>query len=225
MLKRLKRFISNQIRYRSSRELGFKNSNSFDSLFDNELLHKEDVVWRNNYPISYLIHRIIRPAVGQIKRIINTIYWWIRYHTINRYHYLCLSQPDTRNGTMDHYDVGWIDSDQKIVFAMFNIMVDFVENELQCNFSKMEEYDSNGRICNKEYNEFMDELKAVYEYWTIIRLNQLIEIRDFWDDNPKRLPKETDDRYSRFNELKEDFYALETEMMIRLVNIRRGMWT
>jgi hypothetical protein len=56
-----------------------------------------------------------------ISRFFSNIYWWIRYHTVSRYHCLSLRQKE--------YKYGWIDCDAQIIFAVGNILRSFVEKE------------------------------------------------------------------------------------------------
>src|SRR5258706_14782437 len=55
---------------------------------------------------------------------IQHILYWIRAHTINKYHII-----DIRKFNHNMYDWGWIDADHKILIACFNIFEDFMTNE------------------------------------------------------------------------------------------------
>src|SRR5580692_4221700 len=52
---------------------------------------------------------------------LSTAKYWLRTHTINRYHMIDIRTPE--------YDWGWIDRDYAILAANFNILKEFVEKE------------------------------------------------------------------------------------------------
>jgi len=60
---------------------------------------------------------------------ISDFFYWLRTHTIHRYHIINLKQP--KDAPIEYaYDWGWIDRSEAIVLANFKLFCEFIEKEI-----------------------------------------------------------------------------------------------
>jgi hypothetical protein len=161
---------------------------------------------------------------------------WIRCHTFTKYHLV-----DCRNAS-DNYRYGWVDKPELILYANMAILTDFVEKEKGLEVIDWGHDDKNKTVAK--------EIKDIYEWWKIGRKQAIDELsakrRQNWE---KRVKLD-----SIYNEaIKGEFMAQintntpqykvyleertklvkerelldekDEEMMHRLINIRRWLWT
>lgn len=100
-------------------------------------------------------------------------FYWLRSHTINQYHLV-----DCRSKRND-YTWGWIDRDRLMLFACFQILVDFIEKELP---------NSNTDYSLGGWKEAKEEMEALYKWWTVDR-NPRANSQDEDDEMLLRLMK------------------------------------
>jgi hypothetical protein len=130
------------------------------------------------------------------KRFWETPLYWLRTHTIHRYHMIDIRSPG--NG----YAWGWIDRSDAFLYANFAILVDFVEKE----YPGLVKWDYDLDIESKR-----DEFIALYIWWTKERRREHDHVSSLPD--VERLPAvEALDR-------KDD------EMLGRLIKVRHYLWT
>lgn len=170
------------------------------------------------------------------KKLFSDAWYWFRANTYNRYHILNLQQPKLRNGqkNYDRYKCGWCDTDHRILYAVFNLLVEFVEKE--------EPHCPTEEEIEKESNEWgsknilivqrldMLEIFALYTYWTKER-NEMAKKMDealtrcsykFKKSVSLTLDEIENDEYAV---LEKAFNAKEDEMLMRVMRIRRCLWT
>lgn len=164
------------------------------------------------YPVRYFMDKRMGTAVRRFRGHVRDLKYEILYlfSPRHRYHKLSLSQPSG-------YKRGWCDSDRQILFANFNILVNFVEGEAG-GISRLE--DDLERYLDRwgEYNGvWIDHAK---------RTQELIDLYSYW--KWERLPYYQYDLYENpyesFEQSEADFEK-ETEMLARLMKVRRSMWT
>ena len=91
---------------------------------------------RSKYPIRFFICETFPRKLNYLlMRFVNFIYW-IKCHTIKKYHLLDLRQP---NGSYYDYRYGYRDIVDKIIFANFNLLSEYIEKELEGQY-KAEEF-------------------------------------------------------------------------------------
>jgi hypothetical protein len=163
------------------------------------------------------------------------LYHWIRCHFWNRYHVVNLSG-------MEGYDYGWIDSDSKMELCMWNILVDFVENEdPQVGLLTVEDYGENSEDeCVKVQVEVDREIRAIYNWYTKTRIEQEKEVerlQSIWYDGATReadgdilktinnRSEESEKNYRAYVEVSNALEQTTEEMLIRLLKVRKSMWT
>jgi hypothetical protein len=151
----------------------------------------------DKHPIRYAIQeRLPTQVYVHVLKPLENFFYWIRTHTYNRYHMLNLKSPQNR------YEWGWLDRDQAIVFACFNILKAYVEREM----SQISYYAPATEWC-PEYDRRDEEkeIMELYDWWTVGRRKNL-------DENPNYLDEDDDED--------ED-----TVMLARLMKIRRTLWS
>jgi len=183
---------------------------------------------RANHPIKYFLLETAPTFIDSNWK------WWIRdpvYHLkckyITQYHYIKIDidrfkRYDKKVSIRNYY---WFDSDEQILYAMFQILVDFIEKE-----ADIVDWSSDAK-----HQEVFDELTELYTWWTKDRPNRddsYPSTKDFGFDNifADNVTKQPGYRAWRDacdeKEQKEREYEQEdTEMLIRLITIRGYMWT
>lgn len=211
--------------YKTPYDLGLsdnKYSWDFDLLFDNPAM---DEAWKRLFPANYYFNHKIKPYIYLAKRKLSDAKWYILHHTTYRYHVLDLSQPDERNDTIDHYKYGYRDTDRRLVFAMFNLMVDYVEHVLENDLSDiaLEGLPTDESLIR--HNKFLAELRVIYKYWKFNRLDHWRNIdklrtnRQQYRENKLRFREFTEEIYSE----ETKFFEKEKEMMHKLVDIYQNL--
>jgi hypothetical protein len=129
----------------------------------------------------------------------------------------------------------WCDKDHLILEVNFQLLVDYVEKE-----RAFEIVATDDPSCKEQY----DEVKFLYKWWTEDRKNRIEpfdETRKYepdkvWDEikqpNGNTLLKPIrskgsdiyDDSISRAGWLDELYHEEDTEMLVRLMKIRRTLW-
>ena len=177
----------------------------------------EDFTWEDwekraqaNYPLRFWLSKNVLPEIWRAHRVLwKTPLYWLRTHTVHRYHIIDMRYP--KNG----YKWGWIDRSEAVMFAAFATLVDFVENEYP------------GLVDWSYHQAEHDEFMALYRWWTKERAEEHAAYERFSDEVlhgwPDRQPK-PDDR-ARMNEMSEALEAKDQEMLHRLVEVRRILWT
>lgn len=173
---------------------------------DQECWEDYEDICRAKYPARFFLSHTIPRYYGRKRHVLRDWYWEVLYllHPKYKYHQLSLGQPFG-------YTRGWIDSDRQILYANFNILVNFIEGEVG-GIQKMESqvvfYNENQHFGHaKGYQELID----LYNYWKFERLPNYQWDYD-WD--------------KKFNwRHEEEASEKETEMLIRLMKVRRFMWT
>jgi hypothetical protein len=151
-------------------------------------------------------------------------YWWVRYHTINKYHMLDLRQPD--------YKYGYLEPDTKMLYAMFNLLNEAVdtghlyipsEDEIQ----DAEDYERHALQCQRD--EYL-EVKAIHHWWNVERLEEHKAEKDLLDRwhtlfSIDRSSTEAKQLHEQLSEMETLHHQKEEEMTIRLMKVRRHLWS
>jgi hypothetical protein len=157
-------------------------------------------------------------------RRIKDIAWYpIVYRTTRRYHILDLR--DAGNG----YGVGWYDSDSQILQANFLILKNFVEKEKPFELIDWD--------YSEEYRTLAKEIKDLYNWWMVERAKEHKALSEEWDKRDLSWHTEptengiyrrmiwTGDDTKDLHKREEELHEKDTEMLIRLMKIRRSLWT
>lgn len=144
---------------------------------------------------------------------IGTMLWrWLRYqwyqidsHFFSRTHLLDLR--DKENG----YAGGWLSQDSKILFACMAVLEQFMKHD----------FIAPGVICVDDLAT-KQELTEIHNWWSSLRKEELRKLKSQLVDARKSV-----DADSSMDAYRADFARLvstETEMLLRLVQIRSKMW-
>ena len=147
------------------------------------------------------------------------------YSTKHRYHLLDLRQPKVKGEP--GYRYGWLDSDTKMVYALFNILNQYVENEMPHHYCPSEEDVQAEPFLLTQRSNYL-EVKNLHYWWNVGRKREekkYLELLHVWsqaklDQNPSE--------HQLWLELKKIEQANDDkldEMITRLIKIRRSLWT
>lgn len=142
--------------------------------------------------------------------------YWLRCHTFTKYHII-----DIRG--QDGYKWGWLDRDHAMYLACFKLLTEFVELE-DPTVGQRTEADYRGDLDETEWLEFHRpsiipqlerevEVRALYDWWKTGRKQE-------WDAcyAASNLKETKWDEFTRLEEKDE-------EMLMRLMKVRRSLWT
>jgi hypothetical protein len=157
---------------------------------------------------------------------IGDAFYWIRANTYNRYHMINISGQDG-------YTWGWIDRDRAIMLACFKLLCDYVEQE-----SHHIDWDE-----GSEHRECKATMHYLYNWWKVERPRRQKDIEEFCNNNPSRpfsersikndygswtlLPEAAKEReiQEQFNKMDSDLEQEEDDNLIKLMKIRRALWS
>lgn len=218
----------------SPKDLGWSKSNALGmNLFKNpnDNIHTwED--WeekmRKEYPVRYFFAETL-PFwfTTTIQRRIKDAIYFLKCHLLpsHRYHMLDLRQPKQKG--QYRYRWGWLDSDSKIVYALFNILNTFVKDELpNMHCPSEEEVQANPYLLSQR-NSYL-EIKAIHYWWNVDRLRQLKlhdDLLSKWAEAKRNKDINEHIYWDDLRKIEADIESKEDEMIIRLINIRRSLWT
>jgi len=203
---------------------GFNSNNEYTWEDYNEYIEK-------NYPIRNWLFNIVPMWFSvNISKNVSEFFYRIRSNIDKKYHLLDLRQPGKEG-----YKYGWVDSDTQMLYANFNILVNFVEKELKEPLDEMIKFHK--EISEKEqesdqwYKAYL-EIKELYNYWKIDRAIKEKEEQDSlsawyekFKDYKNRNNVECDKLSDEHRKLEVEFEEKETEMLLRLIKVRKFMWT
>jgi len=127
----------------------------------------------------------------------------------------------------------WCDKDHAMLYACFQLLVDFLEKEKPDSFGDFKH--------DKVQRARRQEMRVLYRYWKLDRPKLELKINALllkWSDSrktklvPGSLPKTTreivlrEDKRTRklLQKAEDQFQGLEEEMLGRLIAIRRHLW-
>ena len=155
-----------------------------------------------------------------VKSIKNAVWYPVVYRTTRRYHILDLR--DGGNG----YELGWYDSDSQILQANFLILKNYVEHEKPFDLIDWDWCDDSRVVAQ--------EIKDLYAWWTVGRAKKHKNLNREWQkvERNEYIPVEgggfqikVDPRAKELMEIEAKLEEEDTEMLIRLIKIRRSLWT
>lgn len=162
--------------------------------------------------------------------------YWLKCHLLPSYKYHLV---DTRKADPS-YTHGWIDTDQRMVLAMFTLLIEFVELEMPHGYFFPSEEDAakddgtwecgvgGYRAQRDQYLEFM----AIYNYWKVERPeleDQHNNLTSLWSKAREKSMgpqgEETERLWKEVQESKDKMDKRLEEMLHRLIDIRKVLWT
>ncbi len=158
----------------------------------------------------------------EIKRKAHGMTWWVRHRTTNRHHIINISG-------MDGYTKGWIDRDNAMYLACFKLLCEFVEledpgvgtREVEEYLSKDSEPAPGEREGIQGQVDREKEVRALYTWWTQERPAELKRIEGMvvpgW--------RAEDANFTTYCDAQDAQEAKDEEMLMRLMKIRKSLWT
>jgi hypothetical protein len=214
-------------------KLGMSKSNALGSRDFGS--HRGQVTWEDweekvkaMYPVRYfLVEEMVPWIKAKVRQCIKDPWYWLKCHIVpkHRYHMLDLRQPKVKGEYAYRY--GWMDSDTQIVYALFNILNNFVKHEMPSWYCPSEEEIVDEPSLQDQRNKYL-EVKSIHYWWNVERKRRdknESELASKWhaahkigDSSEHQLWKELDD-IKKANKDKED------EMIARLLKVRGALWT
>lgn len=186
-----------------------------------------DVEARRNFPIRYFLNRTVpeffRP-VRRLKRVLTDAVYWLKCHTLasHRFHMIDIRQP---KGSYLTYRYGWIDSDYKMLYGMFAILCEYIEKEEPLDL-RLQYTDAEIKSQGLEHQtETHDEAKALYRWWKVEREDNFNVVENMLKASEDESREENRARYKQYIQVRDEFDAKDTDMLIRLIKIRNSLWT
>lgn len=188
---------------------------------------------KKTYPIQYFFACTIADYFKfnvwiPITRPIKNAWYWLKCHIVpsHRYHMLDLRQS---NG----YQYGWTDIDSRLTYANFNLLNKFVKDEID-NFycpSLEECNDEYHGASNKTQRDTYFEILSIHNWWNVERFSEekkVDELLHDWHDRKhkqKLFDDETDRLFKEHLDAQDQLLEKETQMLIRLIKVRKSLWT
>jgi len=167
---------------------------------------------KEKYPIRYFLSKTI-PHYFAVYISMRLSDWkWRIIDLFRRPHML-----DTRS--FYGYNGGYIDPCEQMLYANFAILKKYLDEDpynIRDEYSD-EEIDEKGLRAQQDH---YDEAQDLWKYWTVDKLEMEAEYQKLlqeWYKDKSRKPK--------WINLKDKIEKTEDEMLIRLMKIRRGLWT
>lgn len=184
---------------------------------------------KEKYPIKYFFAETASDFIQfniwlPIYRPIEDAKYWLVSHIVpsRRYHMLDLRQPKNEFG-VDVYRYGWKDVPDKMLYAMFNLLDQFVKYELP-NYYCPPESDIDNKIQRDTYFEIL----AIHKWWfhdRKVEEHAIDELRTKWFSLRKTKSKQSEEFWAQMHEREAELECKTDEMIDRLMKIRRNLWT
>jgi len=182
-------------------------------------LHKFSEIYNKRY------NNLIKSKWNWFIRKISDFRYWVISHIVpkRRYHMLDLRQPKYSG----EYRYGWIDSDSQMLFALFNILNNFVKNEMQHWYCPSEEEVKVDCSLLNHRNIYL-ETKAIHYWWNVERKRQQKmqgNLLKDWSEARIANSSSENQLWEDLRKAEASFEEKEEEMIQRLIKIRRALWT
>jgi len=181
------------------------------------------------HPVKYFFAETFADFVRykiwfSIKNPFSKAHYWIVSHCVpsRRYHFLDLRQP---NG----YRYGWTDVPEKMLFAMFNLLGEYLNEEKPHDLTQWytkEQIDTDEGL--KRQQNKLEEARAIYHWWTVEREEEYArksEMQNKWWTARKSKDPNREKYWEQLCQMDIDMEAKTDEMIGRLMKIRRSLWT
>jgi hypothetical protein len=186
---------------------------------------------REKHPVRYFISETAADFIKfnlwyPVYNPIKNAHYWIVSHTIRRYHILDLRQPKNPHSSWS-YRYGWCDVSEKLLYAIFNLLDQFVKNELPNLYCPSEE-EAAKDAGMKSQRDLYFEILAIHKWWfedSKIEYKAFEDCRSRWCDVRKSKSAETEDLWKLMREMEDEYERKTDEMIGRLMKIRRNLWT
>lgn len=164
------------------------------------------------YPVRYFLSETIPGfyRTNFVSRYSNT-----RSHLMSKF----VHRDHIVNLKMDDYEYGYLDVDNKIHHACFNLLCYFVEVQ----HKGLKEYEK--FVSWQDVDGFPNERReiiSIYSWFKFDRPREIAEIKkknDIWFNKPR-----SPELMAEINRAEKEFYDKETEMLVNLIKLRKFLW-
>lgn len=177
---------------------------------------KNELVLRSKSPILYFLLYDVETFYDNVCRILKDTKYWFLYRLHPGYRGYWNVYPKTLKP-------GYNDPDELLLHANMHILCDFYEFTTTKGHTDWQ-YD-------ERHQNYFNQMKTIYEYWTIERPNKEKEMDLEYDNIPE---VEIDDinechrsnphRYDKIREIEDYIEKKDTEMLHLLIDIRTCLW-
>lgn len=227
-------FFRKLLKLPSPVDLGWSHHNALeDEMFSDHPKGKTWQDWHRTvkkmHPIKYFIAETLADWLRykiwfSIKRPVSKAYYWFVSHAIpsRRYHMLDLRQEGG-------YRYGWRDVPEKMLYAMFNLLGEYLNKEDPTDLTEhytIEQINNEPNL--KAQQDALEEAREIYYWWTVGRKDEKILIsvtQDLWWTAKKKKDPIASAHFDLLKKLEAQYEEREDEMVLRLMKIRRTLWT
>lgn len=240
-------YFKKYIQLPGPKDLGMSDSNNAmaSELFRN---NSTEATWeqyeeriKKEYPVKFFLASTVpsffRDLWNDVTRKPKDFYYWFKCTFIpaHQYHLIDIREPKTNPLA---YRYGWIDSDTKMVMAMFKILCDFVEKEMVGRYVPSEEDAAKDDGVDYQYHGLKRQLAdhkeymAIYNYWKVDRLvldDNASKAIGLWSVAHRKSKGDKSQKLTRLWNKSRRADKIKNkkleEMLHRLINIRTCLWT
>jgi hypothetical protein len=227
----------------SPKELGWADSNALESReFSDEPHGKTWEDWhehvKKEYPVKYFFAETLADFLKYkvwfpVKKPFADAWYWLVSHVVpsRRHHMLDLRQTCGKEevSNYDCYRYGWSDVPEKMLYAIFNLLGEYLNKENVTDLTKWySQEDINKDSHMKQQQDHMEEARMIYRWWLVGRKQARKEIDDMrttWHDARRSKDPKKEEYWDQFNKLEEQFENTTDDMIARVMKIRRILWT
>jgi hypothetical protein len=177
-------------------------------------------------PVRFFLMETMPNTVSSWWSRMNRGMYWLKSVTYKKRHLLDLRQP--KDAPRVHwYRYGFCDIVNRMPYAMFNMLSDYVEKELSGVEKAAAWIDELKQNDGPEHQiHTMEEALRIYHWWKVERIDKLKALDAMLDDwHKKRSSSESPELNAKLHEAEEAFEKELNDHMKALVDIRQGMWT
>ena len=225
------------------KELGWSDSDALEMReFSDEPKGKTWEDWdeyvKAQYPIKYFFAKTLAKFIRYklwfpIKMPISNAWHWFVSHAVpsRRYHMLDLRQICDKNeiSNYDCYRYGWSDVPEKMLYAIFNLLGEYLNKESVVDLTKWYSQDEINKDPHmKRQQDQIEEARMIYRWWLIGRKQARKEIDDMrtsWHNARKNKDPKKQEYWEQTQKLEEQFENTTDDMIARVMKIRRTLWT
>ena len=179
---------------------------------------------KKEYSIRYFIYFTFFSWIKRLYiRLIDNPLYWLKCHLLSKYKYHIIDLREPRGPKAYRY--GFIDTDMRMYLAIFALFNDFVKNSnLYCPSEEEVEKD---QYLLPERQLFL-EIKYIHYWYNVERVkNKELEEETLnqWFNAKNVSPELEGELWKKLNDLQQANQVKEDEMIIRLMKIRRSLWS
>lgn len=183
---------------------------------------------QQKYPVRYfLLDRLPFWISCRWKWYVKNSWYWLKCQLLpsHKFHLLDLRQPKKNDPLAYRY--GWLETDHQMEYALFNILNNFVKHQMDHWYCPSEEEVKSEPHNTNQRNAWL-ETKAIHQWWNIDRLQEektYDEALTRWSEAKKNGDPSKKLFWDELHDIQQANADKLEEMMIRLIKVRKSLWT